>query len=253
MKILFGLAAACAALGGLATKADEPLIMLNPYIGGGIGTQHTRYDAKGVENFGFGVLLFNFGDESDNGWTANVTAGYEDLVRIGPVGLRVQAEAFRMQPEQVTSEISFDPLGGPFVPSGIQNVTRIDQSFGTNFSLWLDYRPLDNSPLVLSLGAGAGLVNLKMQTADVGNPNQFIGSLDKTQLTLMVGAQAGYEVNDLLTLGVEGRFTDFGRLDIPMRRAGNNEPVGFNNIDMETWSVMGFVRVDLNQLETFLP
>lgn len=248
VKLLTALAAIGVALGGYSAKADEPLLMFNPYIGGGIGFHQTTYQSGGVVDFvpvpPGGAPFLNFGRERDNDWNANISAGLTDLVTIGPVSIRLQADAYRMKSERIRT----DGFPGPPGPSAFQYTTRIDQTFGTNFSLWADLRPFEETPVIMSLGAGAGLANMRIFVTD-NQAQPFFGTANKTQLTFMVGAQVGYEINDAITAGLEARFIDFGEFQINTFRSSDNTPTGRYNLDIESRQVMGYVRINLNELE----
>lgn len=227
---------------GLAAKAEEPLVLLNPYIGGGLGFHQSTFTAGGAVEFAPGAAFFNFGRERDEDWNANITIGLEDLVTVGMVSVRLQADVYRLKSERVTTQLS------PVVPvPAFETTTRIDQTFGTNFSVWADLRPLEETPVIMSLGAGAGLANMRMFVTD-NQPNTFFGTVNKTQLTFMIGAQIGYEFSDAVTAGVEARYIDFGEFNVNMFRASDNSFTGRFNLDLTTRMVMGFVRFDLNAL-----
>ena len=248
VKLFSGMAAGLAVMMfGLTAKADGPTLTYNPYIGGAIGLHQNTYNSGGVVDFiaGAGAFPFvNSGLVQDENWNAHQTFGLSDVIQVGPVGIRAEAEVWRM-PGQVIETGGFP---GPPNPVFFYE-TRIDQSFGAMFNLWGDLRPFDDMPLIFSFGAGVGITNLKLNVRD-DQADPFIGELNQSKLTYQLGVQVGYEINEIVTAGIGASYIDVGNLGVPLRRQSNNAPTGTYKLDWDSTQVMGFVRVDLNALDT---
>ena len=247
MKFLNGLAAALVVLVSTSEgKAEEPLMLFNPYVGGGLGVHQNTYNSGGIVDFIVGAGSFPFqnsGRERDEDWIGNLTIGMEDFITVGPVAIRPEIELWRM-PEETIRTGGFP---GPPTPAFFYDV-RIDQTFGMMFNLWGDIRPFDDYPLILSGGAGVGITNLRMSVSD-NQGDAFIGTLNQSKVTYQIGAQIGYEINDFVTAGVSARYVDVGNLGITLVRESNNQPQGTYKLDWDSRQLMGFVRIDLNALD----
>ena len=248
MKILKGLAAGLVATLGIAeASAEEPLVLFNPYVGGGVGFHQNTFSSGGVVDFIVGAGSFPFqnsGRESDEDFSANLVVGMEDFYKLGPVALRPEIEVWRMSGETIRT----GGFPGPPTPAFFYDV-RIDQSFGMMFNLWGDIRPFEDVPLILSGGAGVGITNLKVSVAD-NQADPFIGTLNQSKVTYQLGAQLGVELNEFITAGVAAKYMDIGNLGVTLFRASNTEPQGTYKLDWNSRQVMGFVRIDLNALDS---
>jgi opacity protein-like surface antigen len=204
------------------------------YIGAAAGWDYSNYDSGGKNTLGFaggGANTFrNTNDDSGGSAVGSFFLGFEDIVSLGPVSLRAELEGMMTSKEIVTD--SFQPPSPTFFYD-----TEIRSYVGL-FNLWADVRPMSDIPVVLSFGGGVGVARHEVETGD----GIVVGDGSDTEFAFAVGAQAAYEFQSNVTVGMMGRYTDFGSPSIDLESAGLGTPSGNYSLDQSGVQIMGFIR-----------
>ena len=199
-------------------QASELTVFVDPevYIAASIGVEATGLQLGGntaeVDFPGFGSFTNSDPLGGDDDFVAPVfglAIGLGRIVTVGNVSLRAEAEIFGAKQEVVLG--SFDFSGTDFFAATDDLLVGAQvQNQGVLLSLWADIQPFDDTPLILSLGGGVGVV----QTELVGATFSDFGSTADTNFAFMLGGQAAWEIDDNWTLALTGRMIDYGVAEV---------------------------------------
>ncbi len=157
-------------------KAAEPYVAIN--LGGAIDTH---------------------GDDSNVMPTIGVAVGMKNIARQGPVTLRAEVEV----------QLSIQDESAPVFVSPTVDEEAVTVAAFAN--LWLDYQPLKETPITLSVGGGIGLA---LTYCDLCIGSGFGGGQvsDTTDVNFAfnLGVAAAYQVSQGWELGGSVRYFDYG-------------------------------------------
>lgn len=217
-----------------AARADEAT-GLRVYVALGLGADWSEFESGGFNTAG---PFTNVGDGDGAAFAANAVIGLDEVVAFGPVELRAELE-FMHSGKRSFSTNSF--------PGTIPSTFDYAATWQTNailLNLWVDYEPFAETPVILSLGGGAGIAFTETSVFD----GVVTGIASDTQFAFAAGAQVSYEFENHATIGVMARYIDFGESDTPLRTIALGTPAGNYTLDHSGWQVMLVGRLDLFNL-----
>lgn len=216
---------------------DSGGLSFTPYVEGGIGVSWTEFETGGFNTAGTFANVVETPDKS--GVSGKLAIGAADIITFGPASLRVEGE-FSIMPSETFVTGSFP--GAP-TPTFFYR-TQTAETYRGMANIWVDFRPLDDMPVILSVGGGIGGARLEAWTND-GVVN---GYGKGTKFAWNVGAQAAYVLGQDFTAGLEARYYDLGSLDMSLTSIGGGGPAGNYTLDYSSFYAGAFLRLTLGDL-----
>ena len=227
--------AAMIGLGSAPALADDTgvTVFLDPevYIAGSAGISIISADSGGLNTAG---PHLNSNDDDLQNLIASGAVGLSNFASVGPVSFRMEGEFFLVK----ETSIRTDSFPGPPGPITFFYRGSVEQ-LGFMASLWADYQPVESLPLVLSVGAGAGVT----RTAINVNDTVVAAAGNDTTFTYMAGLQAAWNFDENWTLALTGRYIDMGKSEFGLRTIGGGAPSGNYTLDMSGFQAMATVRL----------
>ena len=189
MKHIF-LSCICAAFAICSpAQATEPYLSIN--LGGAIETS---------------------GDDSAISPTFGAAVGLKNIARDGPFSLRAEIEAqLFFQDESAPAEVGLSVDEQAFTAAGFAN-------------LWLDYQPIEDIPVTLSIGGGVGLAVTHCDLCVGSGFASQVGDTTDVNVAFNLGVAASYALGPRWEMGGSVRYFDYGAVN------SSNTPGFFRDI-----------------------
>jgi opacity protein-like surface antigen len=155
--------------------------------------------------------------------------GFDNIVSFGPVSLRAELEGMAIGKRDIVTDSFQPPVPTFFYQTSVR-------SYAGLVNLWADVRPMADIPVVLSAGGGVGFAHHEIKTTDF----VVTGNGSDTTFAYALGVQAAYEFAPTVSVGVMGRYTDFGEPSIDLKSGGVS--IGDYSLNHSGVQVMGFLR-----------
>ena len=170
-------------------------------ISAGIFAGHQAQAAEPYVAFNLGAAIDTQGDNSNAIPTVGIAFGLKNIAQQGPVNLRAEIEA----------QLSFQDEAAPiFVSLAADEQATTVAAFA---NLWLDYRPLKQTPLTLSVGGGVGLALTHCDLCIGSAFGSQVGDTTDVNFAFNFGVAAAYQVSPGWELGGSVRYYDYGTVN----------------------------------------
>lgn len=149
--------------------------------------------------FNLGAAIDTNGDNSNAIPTIGLAVGLKNIARQGPIGLRAEIEA----------QLSIQDESTPAIVSLTADEEAVTIAAFAN--LWLDYQPLKETPITLSIGGGVGLAltHCDLCLGSGFNGGQ-VGDTTEVNFAFNLGVAAAYQISPGWELGGTVRYFDYG-------------------------------------------